>query len=65
MVEVGSNAILVKPIKSPNDTELTWAYHTLMLHLKRVSIVPKKHVLDNEVSKATKIVIQDEYKMEM
>jgi hypothetical protein len=33
--------------------------------LQQASRVPKKHILDNEVSEATKIIIKDEYKMSM
>ena len=65
MVEIDSNAILVEPLSSRKDAELTRAYRTLMLRLKAAGIVPKKHVLDNEVSEAMKTVIRDEYKMEM
>ena len=36
-----------------------------MLRLKQAGIVPKKHVINNEVSKAKKTVIREEYKMEM
>ena len=36
-----------------------------MTRLKRSGIVPKKHVLDNEVSKAMKAIIRDEYHMDM
>ena len=36
-----------------------------MMRLKRAGIIPKKHVLDNEVSEATKEVIRNEYQMEM
>ena len=59
MVEIDSNAILVEPLKSRKDPELTRAYKTLMLRLKRAGIVPKKHILDNEVSKAMKEVIRE------
>ena len=65
MVEIDSNAILVEPLSSRKDQELTRAYRSLMLRLKRAGIIPKKHVLDNEVSEAMKLVIKDEYKMEM
>ena len=65
MVEIDSNTILVEPISGRNNAELTQAYRALMLHLKQACIVPKKHVLDNEVSKARKTVIREEYKMEM
>ena len=36
-----------------------------MTRLQRAGIVPKKHILNNEVSEATKTIIKDEYKMEM
>ena len=36
-----------------------------MLQFKRAGILPKKHVLDNEVSEAMKDVIREEYQMEM
>ena len=65
MVEIDSNAILVEPLKSRKDAELTRAYHVLMMRLKTAGIVPRKHVLDNEVSSAMTDVIRDKYKMEM
>ena len=37
----------------------------MMLRLKRAGIIPKKHVLDNEVSEAMKDVIREEYHIEM
>ena len=36
-----------------------------MLRLKLAGIVPKKHILDNEVSEAMKEVIRTNYKMEI
>ena len=36
-----------------------------MLQLKLAGIVPKKHVLDNEVSEAMKEIIRNEYNMEI
>ena len=63
MVKIDSNAILVEPIKSRKYTELTQAYRTVILRLRRVGIITKKHILDNEVSEALKTIIQDEYKM--
>ncbi len=54
MVEINSNAILIKPIKSRKDEEMIQAYNALLLRLKRAGIVPKKHVLDNEVSENMK-----------
>ena len=65
IVEIDSNAILVEPLKSRKDPKLTRAYNTIMLRLKRAGIVPKKHILDNEVSEAMKEVIREEYNMEM
>ena len=65
MFEIDSNAILVKHIKSRNDVELTREYRTMMLQLQQAGIIPKKHILDNEVSEALKEITQDEYKMQM
>ena len=65
MVEINSNAILVEPLKSRKYPELTRAYKSLMLRLKRTEIIPKKHILDNEVSKAIQNVIKEECDMEM
>ena len=62
MVEINSNEILVKPTKSRKDAELMQAYWTMILRLRRAVIIPKKHILDNEVSEAPKKIIQDEYK---
>jgi hypothetical protein len=50
MVEIDSNTILVKPMKNRKDAEMIRAYNALLLQLNWVGIVPKKHVLDNEVS---------------
>ena len=41
------------------------SYCALMQRLNRTGIVPKKHILDNEVSEAMKAIIQDKYRMEM
>jgi len=65
MVEIDSNAILVKPISSRNNHELARAYRVLMTRLQHAGIVPKNHILDNEVSEAMKTIIKDEYKMAM
>ena len=65
MVKIDSKAIIVEPLKSWKNSELTWAHHVLVMRLKRAGIVPKKHVLDNEVSDAMKDVICNKYKMEM
>ena len=65
MVEIDSNAILVEPINSQNDHELALAYKVLMTRLQQAGIIPKKHILDNEVSEATKMIIKDKYKMLM
>ena len=42
MVEVDSNVILVEPMKSKHDDEMTRAYKHLLLRLKRAGIKPKK-----------------------
>jgi hypothetical protein len=41
------------------------ANNALLLQLKRASIVPKKHVLDNEVSENMKKHIRDTCKLDM
>jgi len=65
MVEMDSNAILVEPMKSRNDEEMIRAYNALLLRLKRAGIVPKKHVLDKEVSENMKNHIRDICKFNM
>ena len=60
MVEIDSNDILVEPIKSRKDADLTRANRTIILILQRAGIIPKKHILDNEVSEALKTIIQYE-----
>jgi hypothetical protein len=65
LVEINSNAILVEPMKSRKDAEMIQAYSALILRLKRAGIIPKKHVLDNKVSKNMKNHICDTCKMNM
>ena len=57
-VEIDSNTILIEPLKSMKDIELTQAYTAMVLRLKQAVIVPKKYILDNEVSDAIKDVIR-------
>ena len=64
LVDIDSSGILVEPLKNRTDPELTRAYEKLLLRLKLVGIVPKKHVLDNEVSAAMKDLITTKYRME-
>jgi hypothetical protein len=65
MVEIDSNALLVEPINSRNDHEIAREYRVLMTRLQHAGIVPKKHILDNEVSEAMKTFIKNKYKMAM
>ena len=65
MVDINRNAILVEPIKSRKDVDLTQAYQTIILRLRRAVIIPRKHILYNEVLEALKTIIQDEYKMQI
>ncbi|EJK55988.1 hypothetical protein THAOC_24204, partial [Thalassiosira oceanica] len=53
--------ILVEPMTSRKDKEMQRAYRTLMLRLKRAGVVPKKHVIDNEISENMKAMIKDEF----
>eukprot|EP00804_Cyclotella_cryptica_P028441 CCRYP_014211-RB/>CCRYP_014211-RB protein AED:0.26 eAED:0.26 QI:0/0/0/1/0.33/0.25/4/0/726 len=63
LVDIDSSGILVEPIKNRTDPELTRAYEKLLLRLKLAGIVPKKHVLDNEISTAMKDLITNKYRM--
>ena len=63
MVEVDSSAIVVEPMKPRTDEEMKRVYRALMTRLKRAGVVPKKHVLDNKISKSMKDMIRDEFKM--
>ncbi len=65
MVEIDSNAILVEPMKNRKDAKMIRAYNTLLLQLKRAGIIPKKHVLDNKISKIMKNHICDMCKLDM
>ena len=65
LVKINSNAILVEPMKSRKDAEMIRAYNALLLRLKRAGIIPKKHVLDNKVSKNMKNHICNTCKMNM
>ncbi len=65
MVEMDSNAILVESKKNCKDAKMIRAYNTLLLQLKQAGIVPKKYVLDNEVSENIKNHICDTCKMNM
>ena len=37
----------------------------MMLHLNQVGIITKKHILDDKVYNAMKIIIRDKYKMKL
>jgi hypothetical protein len=63
MVEIDSSAILDEPIKNQSDSEFTRAYSSLIKCLHRAGIVPRKYILDNEVSNTMKALITDNYKM--
>jgi hypothetical protein len=65
MVEIDRNAILVEPMKSCKDAEMIRAYDVLLNQLKQVSIVPKKHILNNKVSENMKNHIRDMHKFNM
>ncbi len=65
MVGIDSNAILVEPMKNRKDAKMIRVYNALMLRLKRAGIVPKKYVLDNEVSKNMKNHIRDTCTLDM
>ena len=60
MVEIDSNYVLLQPMKNKSNEEMVDAYEALMKRLQRAGIVPKKHVLDNEVSETMKELIKDQ-----
>jgi hypothetical protein len=65
MVEIDSNAILLEPMKNRKDAKMIRAYNALLLQLKWAGIVPKKYVLDNEVSENIKNHIRESCKLDM
>ncbi len=65
MVEIDSNAILVKPMKSRKDEEMIHAYNALLLRLKWAGIVSKKNMLNNKVSDNMKNHIHNTCKFDM
>ncbi len=65
LVKIGSNAILVEPMKNRKDAEMIQAYNALLLRLTRAGIFSKKHVLNNKVMENTKNHIHDACKMNM
>ncbi|EED95555.1 predicted protein [Thalassiosira pseudonana CCMP1335] len=65
LVEIDSSCILVEPMKSRKDAEMIRAYNALLLRLRRANIIPKKHVLDNEISDSMKNLIRDEHRMQL
>ena len=65
MVKIDSNVILVKPMIGCKDAEMIRTYDAFLNQLKRVGIVPKKHVLDNEVSENMKNKIRDTNRFNM
>merc|ERR1712197_187064 len=65
MVEIDSSGMLVEPMKSQKDEEMMRAYKVLVKRPKRAKIIPRKHVLDNEVSENMKELIRSTYNMEL
>ena len=65
MVKFDNNAILVEPMKRCKDAKMIRAYDTLPSQLKKVGIVPKKHILDNKVSENTKNHIRVTHRFDM
>jgi hypothetical protein len=65
MVEIDRNPILIDSMNNCTDAKMIRAYNALLLQLKWSGIIPKKHVLDNEVSENIKNHICDTCKMDM
>jgi hypothetical protein len=54
MVKIDSNDTRLEPLKSRKDQELIRGYGSLVTRLRHAGIVPKKHVLGNEISEHMK-----------
>ncbi|KAL7481421.1 LOW QUALITY PROTEIN: hypothetical protein ACHAW6_007144 [Cyclotella cf. meneghiniana] len=61
MVKIDSNTILLKLLKRRKDLELIHRYDSLIKHLLRAGVSPKKYVLDNEISHHMKDYIKVKY----
>ena len=59
MVNINSISILVEPIRSLKDAELTSAYWSMMLRLQRAGIIPNENIFDNEVYESMKHVLDN------
>ena len=57
LVELDSNAILVKGMKDRTSGEMIRAYQHLVVRLKTAGIQPKHHILDNKCSTDFKAAI--------
>ena len=65
MVEIDSNAILVKPMKSRKDEEMIPAYIAIFAQLLREGSTSQKQILDYEVSDNMKHHIRHTCNLEM
>jgi hypothetical protein len=65
LVKIDSNEILVEPMKSRKDAEMIQAYDVLVKRLQQANIHPRKHVLDNKISKNMKQHIKKNYNFEL
>ena len=50
MCEIDGNAVLVEPMKNKTEDEMVETYQKVIDGLKTGGILPKKHILDNEIS---------------
>ena len=65
MVGIDSNYTLVQPMKYRTEGEMIKAYHALLKLGKQTDFEMKKHILDNEYSKALRQLIRDTCKLEL
>jgi hypothetical protein len=61
LVEIDSNAVIVEPPKSQNDSKMIRAYNTIVQRLITAGMQLRKHVLDNEISENTTKHIKEKY----
>ena len=58
MCEMDSNAIISEPMNNRTSGEMVRAYQVLLKRLRLAGLTPKKHVLDNEMSKESKEAVK-------
>ena len=58
MVDIGSNVVMVAPLKNKTDGEMRRVYLSLFNRVKSTGFVTKKNVIDNEISNSMRALIR-------